>query len=379
MSTCIFFSAFCLLGVPLETPRELAETIRLSFDANLAASDFGAIHFERIEGFATSSDAARRGEFADPAVGEGFYAFNDRWGTYRCIFPVSDVASRRVQLSKNSWVSRLSGSKRAITNGKISLFDSIGLGEDGKREIHTAQIEPGVSTYSSSVGLLFAPHLPVLLDGSLSDLLKKALTQGPDWSLDSIEDKMQLDGVETLLMTLRSHPTGRDLTVKRYWVDPTMGAIPRKVETVAGEGSTSVKFDVFNDDIRLVGGKLWLPHRMTMYSRRDGYTYHFKILSTDFAQRPKPSEFVLEFPQPRKIVNAATMVTYAPRKVWDLSDLPASGSKDAEPIVLQQPSVLPPAMPEVRPQRSAWPVILMVVGALAILIAAALIWRRRRA
>jgi hypothetical protein len=371
------------LGISLaltpKGPADIAEAIRTAYVANRDAPKFGTIRFRLSNGEAADFEAACRGELKDPAVAEGFYAFDGPRGHFECVFPIEVMASRRKKFEDGGWLTQLSSSMRAVTDGQLTLRDLVYVTDDGKRETHTAQIEPGVAEYTRSVDtpFAFAPGIPEPRSPASLDRMIELSRPGGTWRLASVEEAVRLGEVETVLLTF-DQDQGDSSARVQYWVDLERGALPRQIRRTDRSGPAEATVLTRLDDIRMVDVKCWLPFRMTDYLSNNKYTRQYIVSDTDFNERPPRSTFRLKFPYAIPMVNAATMTRYAPREVWDLSDLPRLGSGEATKLKVQAPVPDPPSMPGERPAPGPWwPWLLMVFGG-ALVTAAWTLSRRRR-
>lgn len=355
----------------------LPDAIATAYSANLNGPRFGTIRFRLLNGEALNLDVARQGEIPNSAVADGLYVFDGPRGRYECVFPSATIAAHRTRLDENRWRTRLNLSVRAVTDGRLCLADIVDVDSDDRTDSHTAQIEPGVDVYARSLGLPIGPRVPVQPRDSLEAMIKGTL-QDHTWTL-TVEEHVDHEGVDTVLLHFDNGQPGRRRIRYDFWVDLARGALPRRVRSQPNEPPDAAS-ETFFDDLRLVDGKCWLPFRMTLGHQHDRYVRHFAIDEVDLSTRPPASSYALEFPQEIPMVNAATMLRYAPRKTWDLANLPGPSSRETTKLKLQEPSVLPPPMPGERPARSWWPAALWLAAGAALLATAGYVfWRRRHA
>lgn len=383
------FFKICLLTTTMLLPEgadETAKAIATAYAANLGGPSFGTIKFRLLNGEASDPNAARRGVLTDIAVAEGLYAFDGPQGLYRCQFPLDAMVSHRTELDNGGWMTRLNSSERAITNGELSLHDLVAENRDGDSETHTAQIEPGVEAYARAIGLPIAPCVPQRRGLALDQMIHQALGRENHWRLVSVEQGVSLDNAETVRLTLEQEESESPSTRLQFWVDLEHGAVPRRIRNVTffKDSETQNINDSYFDDVRLVDGRCWLPFRMTQYSVNDRYTRQYVIDSANFKERPAKSMFRLKFPKAIPMVNAAPKppLRYAPRKVWDLSDLPSPSSKETKQLVVQAPKpdprlAMPPGNPI--PAWRRWrPWMLLVLGNVLLALGVIILWWRKR-
>ncbi len=135
------------------------------------------------------------------------------------------------------------------------------------------------------------------------------------------------------------------------------------------------------DDIRLISGRAYLPHRMTQVSSNpSGVTRvtDLTVISTDFEHKPAASSYKLSFPSKKPMVNAAAMLVYGPSDSWDLMNLPSSNSPGTRKVVMSAPGAAtppPPALPAEREAKSLWGTVLLILGGILAIFGFLLGWR----
>lgn len=259
-----------------------------------------------------------------------------------------------------------------MTDGAVTLWDQIDASEDGKKTTHTSQIAKGTEEFSRQVEFplgLGKPNPPRAYD--LGQDLDRAARGSDQMKLIAVEDGAKLDGVDVVHLTF-------DSTLMRieYWVDLACGAVPRRQWRAVKDDPAGSGTRVDYDDVRHVADKGWVPFVTTTTQVGDRLVRRLAIEEADFAHHPSPSEFRLEFPEPRPMQDTATMMSYDPRKIWDLADLSSPPSQGAKPMVIAQPGAPAPVMPGVLPARPWWTLPAIVLGGL-LLAASAWVGVRR--
>jgi len=171
-----------------------------------------------------------------------------------------------------------------------------------------------------------------------------------------------------------------------YLIDLEKGAIPRSLvmipEFVEGRKATDWRTEC--DDIRPVGDGRYFPHRfLVLDAPPDGGGLRFarllRVTDADFATRPAASSFRISFPEPRTMVNSASMVRYPAQASWDLANLPRAASPGNQKLTMSGPPATAPVMPGPIQPRSRLPFILMGIGVVIVAVASVLAWRRAHA
>jgi hypothetical protein len=356
-----------------ETDVEMLRAVRTAYTANRNALAHGVIRFRFIVTDTTQRpDRRERGAAAGYYSGKGLYVYDGSNARYECLFPPEEEVAARTQVGDRSFSTPLN-SFRALTDGKLTLWDQVGVAPGGKTAVHSAQIDPGTQQFYQYFN--FTPF-PLQLGNprpqpltQLDRAIDNALNPATGWKVSSVDDRATI-GETTVLHLAFSVP--RPMPDVSFWVDLERGAVPRQIrlaDEVAGE--TVKQYS----DLRSVAGKAWLPFRQTG-ERGKTVTTELVIDEADFDAVPSRSLFRLEFPEPpRPMVNSATGQRYAPQKVWDLSRLPSAST----PIGVDM-SRLPPAaptMPGPREPKAWWPALAVVVG--VVLFAATVgVWLRLR-
>ena len=199
------------------------------------------------------------------------------------------------------------------------------------------------------------------------------------WKLTSVEDDVKFEDRGVVLLTFEN-PREKS----QFWIDVERGAVPlkRSYMTISQEKhATHLVSEDFNDDLREVGvNKGWLPFRHTSYLPDSSSVHQYVISEANFDAPPPSSTFRLEFPEPRVMVNGATMLRYAPRDVWDLRDLPSASAHEATKLVASEAkSSDVPKLAGERPPTPWWVFPVLISGLILVLGAGAMIFRRLHA
>ena len=323
-----------------------------------------SIEFELLDGFAKSYEGAILGTLDNVHKAEGHYAIKRNQGMYRCVFSDASMLAT-VSKSADGRLSYRLNCVRAVTDGKKTILDKIIARVDGKMTRGTV-INPGSADFFKAAQIPLSVGFP---DNSREDFSKIAalvLGRAPGMELVKTDDGFLLDGIKTIRLEISS-PLGK----RTVWIDPEKGAIPVRTHDEMDGGAT---YDLHYGDIRLVAGHGWYPFESTTFLA-GGRTMRVMIKSIDFERLDEAGLFSLEFPEPVAMIDLATRRSYAPQKIWDLSNLPASTSPGSSPLVTG-----PTPEPELPAERKASPPYFLA-AAFGLLMLGVLyrIWWKRRA
>ncbi len=343
----------------------MARAIQTAYQANRAQFRHGTVRFRHRVGLAANSAAALAGTWEQIyGTSDGRYVFDGVHAYYESIHPLEEMARERQSLGSGRWTTPL-GSSRYLTNGKETLRDELDPDEKGEQLLHTARIDSGLPPSPGmplGIGLARGDSPP------LGEWIGLALDGDKDWILNKVEPA-NIDEIECVLLAFRSPGA-----LHEFWIDVERGAVPiRYVVTNHESGLSTHKF---YDDLRAVDNGGWLPFRRVSTTPGESLMVHEVVLTeADFANKPDPDQFRMEFPEPTPLIHQGTMVRYDPQKVWDLRRLPSVNSAAATKIVLSEPGPIAPTMPGALP-RSRWWIAPAAVLGVAVLIGG-FVWLRR--
>ena len=348
---------------------ELLSSIRTAYIANRTALSVGSIRFQVAVGSANNATDARRGDLNSPSRAKGFYAYTQSNGRYECIFPIEQVVGARVKVGAHRWSSPLY-SFRSLFNGRLTLGDEVIVTDDGKAEIHSAQIDAGPAQYHHFFGVQPFPFSLGTTQrhayGSLDTDIEKIERGEVDCKLESIDTHAKIAERDVVLMTITFGPSYPGV---RYWVDLEQNGIPLQIQVFSYGDKDKILFQVNYDDVRDVSGSCKLPFVQTTFTP-PGLVKRLTIEEAAFGP-VSADTFRLEFPDPlMPMINMADGMRYEPQKVWDLSHLPSPRSGKAQRFNLPPPYVPPPAMTGPTEPTSWWSMPVMVCGLILVLGAA---------
>jgi len=347
---------------------KLVTVIRNAYASNRGELTHGEAKFRMEEGSADSVGSALKGKWAERwSTAEGLLIFDTGISRYECVHPLAQIVAHRVKGEDNSYTMPLTESIRAVTNGSITLSDRIFVESDGKTPIHGAQIDPGTQGFARYYVFPLSVGNPAPADFQLDVDLSTPLPGRPSWQVASVDVNATLRGIPVVKLVLTSRGVSRE-----YWVDLERGAVPLLIRDGAD-------VEYHYGDVRRVGDRAWLPHRLTILGKNPTGAVRIRdvtVTEADFTTRPAKSSYGLRFPKPRKMVNAASMKVYDEQDTWDITALPAANSPRARTIQMGQPQAPVPILPRERETRSSAPQVWMIAAGTLSVLGLGLIARR---
>ncbi len=359
----------------------MAKAIRTAYLANRAAITHGQARFHIAVGKAATIEEAVKGDLSPKWVAQGLYALDGPNLRYENLHSLEDMVSERTKIGKNEYMCTIS-SERFVTNGELILSDRISPDGDDMTMIHTAQIDPEPESFQFCVPFQFPLDLGEPKPRcDLATNIDDALSGVEGWTLEEVDENAVLGGVPVCYLRFAVHGDNVPNSPTEYWIDLEHGAIPiQTVMTIKYSDSGEGTVYKVEGEIRNVGDG-WLPFQETnvVPPGKDGLRLVRRITidEADFTRPPDRAIFRMEFPEPRVLINSASMVRYKKQAVWDLDDLPAESSGAAERISLAEPPPPAPEMPGPVASRPWWATPLIAMGALLLVGSGLVFWRRR--
>ena len=356
--------AFVLIppGGSSQSDREALNALAALYGENWSKFDSGRVWFEFTDAYAKSADDAAKGVVSNAYKTEGSYAFRGNDALYIRTFPDASMVATCNKISERQIAHRLD-SVRALTDGKVTLDDHL-FGNPAGTVSRNTMITSGTEDFYKTATLPLSLGCPENSRGDITRTARRIRDGSAGLELVSIQDDATFDGVKVVRIEVKG-PGGKRV----MWVDPERGAIPLRVHDDMPGGTS---YDLQYGDIRLVAGRGWLPFERTEFVA-GGRVFRTVVTKVDFGKVPDDT-FRLEFPEPIAMGNLDKRVWYRPRKVWDLSRLPAANSRDALPLGAAL-SVPEPVMPKERESRTPW-FTFVALGLSAVVVVVGLLWRR---
>ena len=345
-----------------DNPAEILRAIRTAYMANRTALAYGEIRFEVVT--RRSNGDMPAGTASADVVGQGFYAFDGAYSRYELTYPPETM--RKNQVINANEVTSFVDSQRMLTDGQVTLWDRITPGTNADDAMHTVQINPGTEIFYKYTQMIIEVGEPDSCKGKFLRLIDGALNENK-YTLKKLtfsdhgrtnEASMEFDSPKLHAVCL---------------IDLDHGAIPRRISIKTSDGLESVEE---YQEIRQVADKAWLPNKWTL-NAPGGFLRVFKITGSEFVRKPKPAAFQLDFTQAIPLINAAKGLKYAPRKSWDLHQLPPPSSPDSIKLQLERPGMPVPIAAGAPDARYRWWITPLVISAVTILAVGLLLLRRR--
>lgn len=338
-----------------------------AFVSNRASFDCGEIEFTYIQGNAKNEQAARDGGFEPSYSATGRFVFAGGLARYERIFSEEDIKRTSTRIGNDRVV--VLESFRAATNGAWSIYDTphepsgvINLSA-GTREFDRD------FKFPLSLGRVDAVSVE-----NLAQVLMDGLRGTNHTQVYQVVLGVDYEHAKTLKLSLTLMNGSGD-----YWIDMARGAVPLKIVDRVAPTKTMRGYHsaYYFDDLRHIPGHGWLPFRESWWHDLTSQGGRIEITRASFGARPKRGSFGLEFPKAIPLYSEAQGMRFAPRKVWDVSDLPSDHSLGAEKVQYASlPASDVPKLPgEREPQSSSMLIILGVVA--LVLSAGLLVWARR--
>lgn len=310
----------------------IARAVAAAYDDNRAKFPFGSFRIDLWEGQASDAASARRGKFSKSVRTQGEFVFIPENASYTSVFGDEDFEAAISRPSEKQMTSTLM-SFRALTNGKLSLLDRVMPTSKASRPGRTVMIEAGPEEFIRFVKFPLALGSPEAGRNDFSRNVLAALDKKPGWALEAVEDHVSYETREVVRIALKS-PTGR----VAYWVDLERGGIPlrHRFETEDGKFVS----ESYQDDLRSVKGRGWLPHTLTWFDPGSGGTKRLVVLASDFETPLDVATFRMDFPSPIGVLDRATNRVYKDTRYIDLNHLPGPSSAESVPVSSGPPAAL---------------------------------------
>ncbi len=358
--------ACCLVTMSIGGHDDLLKAIAAAYDENLAKFPRCQSELKVRVGKADGIAEARKDEFRTSAEGEGRFAFIPGHWIYEFNF------SREALLAaaRSTPGNKISGSlvsSASIADSRRTLAVRTFPGFDLKSVTRLGTITAGPGEFFRGLTVPLALGVPEGQRDDLASDLRSALTGGAT-RIDSVNDHEVFEGHKVVTIVVSTPDQKRT-----YWVDVERGAIPLRLTGVSRDGSTTL--EVYLDDLQLVPGHGWYPNVRTLWMG-GGHARRVQLLQPKWDVKDDLTTFRLQFDDPVGIFDRAAMLSYSPRKVWDLETIPKKGSADAA-VVRDTPAPPRPALPEER-EPSFVGRYLLFGGLATVGVVAIALWCRRR-
>lgn len=330
--------------------------------ANRSSIGFGTFRFDFLTGRAASATEARNGRIERASKGRGFYSFDGTNARYERLYEKEELIGQAQKLGDGQIRSSLMSS-RALTDGHVTLMDTIDPTADLTGVAHTSQI------YESNVHFFRDLFFPLNLGNPEPRTQDLALVidaiESGEFQLLAFEPEAKLDGRDVAHIAFKTKLARCD-----YWIDLQRGGVPLQyVARIDKRGNT---IQVNHDDIHDVRGS-WLPYKLTLHMDDSGFVNQVVIHEAELEKPPARDVFSLQFDKPVAMVDTARNLWYSPRSSWSLLSLPSASSRESKRITVT--GFTPPAPPRMPGERTGWPIASTLLYALGAVFAIVVLWR----
>ena len=328
--------------------RNVLEHVVTSIVANRSSFRYGVFHYDRIIGNAESLQDAAEGRIQKAYTGKCYYAFSGSLLRMENLFTLDDMIRDNKTEKKGDGsivVTSMLNSYRSLCDGKVTLRDEVYPGDGGKL-FHQPQIFAGdfvfYGSYQFPLDLGRSQSGYVLMDASLRRILRG------EYELKEFNPHDTTLGLDLVKITYSYGSKGET----SLWIDLARGCVP--IQSIFFHPKRGASISDRYDDIVQIQNAGWIPRKKTTFLNRSKRFDQIILTSIQCDQKPERSVFQLEFSQPIGMIDAANKAIYKPRKVWNLTELPARGSSQSRSIEIQAYTPPPPAHPERNDGKSAF-------------------------
>lgn len=367
--------ALCLVAQQVASVPEdsLLQAVHDAFVSNAAAFPFGHIEFTYIQGSASDSEAARRGDFDPRYTATGLYVFDRERSRYERVFPEEEMRQSNTYIGSD--IISILDSFRMATDGERTLYDSM-VAKAGPGLARGITLSPGRRDFDRDfrfpISLGQPDHTSM---ENLGKFLRDAFRGEPDTRIAEVESDFIHEDRRVIRIVIEM-----EFGDFECLVDLERGAVPLRIvgrteaTDTSGESRTIINFD----DLRLIPNRGWLPFKQSWWRSRDGGGGQIAVRAASFDTPPATSAFGIDFPKPTAIIDNAKGLRYPPKEVWNLSSLPSPGSPGVEKV--EYASIPLDALPKLPGERTAGSrYSLLILGLIALAATIALfVWTRRR-
>lgn len=333
--------------------RKQLEHIRNTYIANRGAFPFGTFRFDYMVGAAENEKDARAGRMRHESTARGLYVFNGSNARYEVVFSEEDLrrATRKIGEGKHSSSLHCF---RSLTDGQVTLLDTITAKEQSDQLRHSPRILPEVyfhEYFAFPLGL-GDPHFTHFnLARDIDRYLEGKI------ELKSYEPRGSFEG-ESVAVVVFKLVAG----IRTYWIDLGHGAVPVQAHDEVTE--TGRILGEYLEQVDFEPGLGWLPHVMTSCTDQGRRVVRIVVREVVVDRPPTPTDYRLEFPTEVAIFDQARGRSYPQQKVWSLLALPRPSAVRRESSVGAGYQASEPVMPG---ERSSvwfrWPLaVLMLLG-----------------
>ena len=190
-----------------------------------------------------------------------------------------------------------------------------------------------------------------------------------DSSLEEIDFDSHLDGLKVCKLSIR-YKEGKCA----YWIDISRGCVPLRIQDHYNKTGSESIF-VFSDLEHVPNGG-WLPRSRLCIIQNGALVNRLVVTQIDTQNKPQPSVFQLEFPEPIPLVNRTRNLVSSGRKTWSLLNLPNASSSGTR--AFPRVPAPPQAMPGEIDPGALWDIIVLAIVIVCLIVGSIVVLRRRR-
>lgn len=321
--------------------RNALERIIDSSDANRSSFRYGVFRYDEIYAISNSLQDAMRDRFEKSYTAKGLYAYAGDQSRIEVLYNLQDMIDTKEVISeteKTQSVSYSFFSHRALCDGKVTLLDTITVGNDNNYQ-HTHQIFTGDGKFY--INYKFPLNLGRKQSGfNHKSILYRRILTGEYRLKDFVVHDFSL-GADLVKIDYILTGASNDESVE--WLDLNRGCVPIQSDYI--DSKRGLIHSTRYSDVVKIPNAGWIPKKTTTYLLEAKRVNQIILTSIECDREPEKSVFQLEFHEPVAMIDTSKKVVYSKRKVWSLLDLPSPGSAESKPIVIRKYVPPPPEHP----------------------------------
>jgi len=316
-----------LIGYGADDSAKQIEFLRSSYKANKDAFAYGSFRFEFTRGSSKSSADAESEVFAWAFREDGFFVFDGENARYELLADPKVLAAATKRIDERHSTSFITAF-RSLTDGTFTLLDNLQPVERNTALRHGAIIHPGTYLFYRSGSFSFPLYLGDKGKGGADHDLFRDLTALKDGKVSLAE--LDMDSRLGDRKVCRFSFTRKDGTCT-YWIDLDRGSVPLRIHDHYNPNNQDTTY-IFSD-LEHVANAGWLPRRRLHFFAQGQIVDRVIVTEIDTWNKPQPSVFQLDYPEPIILFDDARKLVYPRRKSWSLLDLPDPASPGVKPVM----------------------------------------------
>ncbi len=242
-----------ILSYQPDQQRQQLEFLRLSYRANKESFVYGSFRFEFTRGLSTSLADAESEVFSKSFKEDGLFVFDGANALYQLTADPKVLAASTTQIDERT-SSSLIMAFRVLTDGKVTLYDSIELNRARTTLLHSPRIVPGTTEFRRSGIFEFPLYIG---DNSLRDydlFSDLGAVEDGKASLDELDFDSRLNDRKACKLRF-TYQEGK----RTYFIDVNRGSVPLRILDHFNPSNVDVAF-IFSELAHLPNAG-WLPRR----------------------------------------------------------------------------------------------------------------------